>query len=124
MAEVIQGTFILKIYRGDKNKQFFVEFELNRKEGLNVISALMEIQKNPITRSGEKVEPIVWEQACLEEVCGSCSMIINGRPRQACTALIEDILKDAKNNTIILAPFLNFLSSETLSLIGPQCLRA
>lgn len=101
-------TFNLKIYRGDKTKQYFVEFELDRKEGLNVISALMEIQKNPITKSGERVAPIVWEQACLEEVCGSCSMLINGRPRQACTALIETILKEDKTDTIILAPFTKF----------------
>lgn len=108
MSQRIEGTFTLKIYRGDPNKQYFVEFELDRKEGLNVISALMEIQKNPITKTGERVAPIVWEQACLEEVCGSCSMIINGRPRQACTALIEEILKGSKNNIIILAPFTKF----------------
>lgn len=102
------STFTLKVYRGDKNRQFFVEFELDRREGLNVISALMEVQKNPITKSGERVAPIVWEQACLEEVCGSCSMLINGRPRQACTALIEDILKNDRTDTIILAPFTKF----------------
>lgn len=103
-----KGSFNLKVYRGDKNGQYFVEFELDRKEGLNVISALMEVQKNPITKSGERITPIVWEQACLEEVCGSCSMIINGRPRQACTALVEEILKDDKTDTIILAPFTKF----------------
>jgi succinate dehydrogenase / fumarate reductase iron-sulfur subunit len=108
MSEKIQGTFTLKIYRGDNNGQYFVEFELDRREGLNVISALMDVQKNPITKSGKKVTPIVWEQACLEEVCGSCSMLVNGRPRQACTALIEDILKDGNTNTIILAPFTKF----------------
>ena len=105
---MIEKTFTLKVYRGDANKQYFVEFELDRKPGLNVISALMEVQKNPITKSGERVTPIVWEQACLEEVCGSCSMLINGRPRQACTALIEDILKESHKNEITLSPFTKF----------------
>ncbi|MCH9621202.1 MAG: Fumarate reductase iron-sulfur subunit [Chlamydiia bacterium] len=108
MSSTQTKTFTLKVYRGDQNSQYFVEFELDRREGLNVISALMEIQRNPITKTGERVTPIVWEQACLEEVCGSCSMLINGRPRQACTALIEEILKADKTNTIILAPFTKF----------------
>ncbi len=102
------GTFTLKVYRGDGNGQYFVEFELDRKKGNNIISCLMDVQKNPITKSGERIAPIVWEQACLEEVCGSCSMLINGRPRQACTALVEQILTEDGGNTITLAPFSKF----------------
>ena len=68
----------------------------------------MEIQRNPINRNGEKVNPVVWESGCLEEVCGSCSMLINGYPRQACTALIEKIIKDTGNSVIKLAPFSKF----------------
>ena len=35
-------------------------------------------------------------------------MLINGRPRQACTALIEPILKETGKDTITLAPFTKF----------------
>jgi succinate dehydrogenase / fumarate reductase iron-sulfur subunit len=66
-------------------------FEVPFREKLNVISALIEIQKNPVTAEGKTVRPPAWEAACLEEVCGSCTMNINGRIRQACTALIEDV---------------------------------
>ncbi len=100
--------FILRIYRGTPGRQYWEEFELPRRQGENVISALMEIQKNPVTREGKKVEPVVWEQGCLEEVCGSCSMLINGFPRQACTALIENYIRDTKKNTITIAPFTKF----------------
>lgn len=100
--------FILKVYRGNPGNQYWEEFELTLEPYLNVISALMEIQKNPINRKGVKVTPIVWEQGCLEEVCGSCSMLVNGRPRQACTALIEPILEKTKSDTITLAPFTKF----------------
>ena len=51
------------------------EFEVPYLPQMNVISALMEIQKNPQTTDGKKVAPVVWEAACLEEVCGSCTMI-------------------------------------------------
>lgn len=76
-----KNTFTLKVYRGSPGKQYWEEFELERQPSLNVISALMEVQKNPINSKGERVAPVVWEQGCLEEVCGSCSMLINGVPR-------------------------------------------
>jgi succinate dehydrogenase / fumarate reductase iron-sulfur subunit len=60
---------------------------------MNVVSALMEVRKNPKTMEGKSVEPPTWEAACLEEVCGSCSMNINGTVRQACSALIENVGK-------------------------------
>ncbi|QVL57688.1 MAG: succinate dehydrogenase iron-sulfur subunit [Simkaniaceae bacterium] len=101
-------TFILKIYRGEPKRQYWEEFELELKPSINVISALMEIQMNPINRKGEKVTPVNWEQGCLEEVCGSCSMLINGRPSQACTAIIEPILKKTGSSVITLAPFTKF----------------
>ncbi len=101
-------NYRLKIYRGTPGRQYWEEFELPLRKGENVISGLMEIQKNPINIQGEKVVPIVWEQGCLEEVCGSCSMLINGFPRQACTALIENYLKQTKTNVITLAPFTKF----------------
>lgn len=100
--------FKLKIFRGDNDKQYWDEFELELKPFYNVISALMEIQKNPYNVKKEKVAPIAWEQGCLEEVCGSCSMLINGRPRQACTALISPILESTGCSTITLAPMTKF----------------
>lgn len=76
---------------GKDKPQNWETFEIPFREKLNVISALMEIQKNPVTADGKTVQPPVWEAACLEEVCGSCTMNINGGIRQACTALIEDV---------------------------------
>ena len=66
-------------------------FEIPYRDKINVISALIEIQRNPVTADGKAVQPPAWEAACLEEVCGSCTMNINGGVRQACTALIEEV---------------------------------
>jgi succinate dehydrogenase / fumarate reductase iron-sulfur subunit len=66
-------------------------YEIPYVDKMNVISALMEVRKNPVTDEGTVVEPPAWEAACLEEVCGSCTMNINGGVRQACTALIEEV---------------------------------
>lgn len=101
-------TYILRIFRGHPGKQYWEEFELPRKPSANVISALMEIQRNPINREGKRVEPVVWEAGCLEEVCGACSMLVNGKPRQACTALIETILAETQDQIITVAPLAKF----------------
>lgn len=101
-------TFILRIFRGVSGKQYWEEFELELKPHLNITSALLEVQKAPVNRKNEKVTPVAWEQGCLEEVCGSCSMLINGRPRQACTALVEEILKSSGGNTVTIAPMSKF----------------
>lgn len=104
----MENTFILKVLRGHPGHQYWEEFELARIPSANIISSLMEIQRNPLNRRKEKVTPVVWESGCLEEVCGSCSMLINGRPRQACTALIETIIQETQSNIIVLAPFSKF----------------
>jgi succinate dehydrogenase / fumarate reductase iron-sulfur subunit len=56
---------------------------------MNVISCLQAIERNPVTVDGKAVAPVAWECSCLEEICGACTMIINGRVRQACTALTD-----------------------------------
>src|SRR5437762_2001276 len=101
-------TFILKILRGHPGEQYFEEFELPVKPFANIITALFDIQKKPINRQGQKVTPVVWDSGCLEEVCGSCSMLINGRPRQACTAIIDKIIEETRSNVITLAPLSKF----------------
>ena len=72
------NTFILKVYRGIPGNQYWEEFEIPFYTGVNVISALKEIQQNPINRQREKTTPVAWEQGCLVEVCGSCSMLRDG----------------------------------------------
>lgn len=102
------NKFRLKIFRGTPGKQYWETFELVREAGANIISSLMQIQKKPINIDGVRVEPVVWEQACLEQVCGSCSMLVNGIPQQSCTALVEKIIEDSGSSTITLAPFSKF----------------
>ena len=57
----------------------------------NVISALMEVRRNPVTIEGKRVPAPVWEAACLEEICGSCAMVVNGRVRMGCTSLVDQL---------------------------------
>ena len=83
----------LKVLRqkSANSESYWEEYIVPMQDKLNVISALMEVQRNPVTTQGKEVSPPVWDGACLEEVCGSCTMNVNGMIRQACTALIEDV---------------------------------
>jgi succinate dehydrogenase / fumarate reductase iron-sulfur subunit len=66
-------------------------FKIPYRKGLNVIAALMDIQRKPVTGDGETTTPVVWDSNCLEEVCGSCTMNINGRAQMACSSLVDDL---------------------------------
>lgn len=100
----------LKVLRqdgpGKTGSKRWEEFDVDWHPRMNVISALMEIQRNPQKADGTKVAPVVWEASCLEEVCGSCTMLVNGKVRQACSALIDQISPDGE--PITLAPMTKF----------------
>lgn len=76
------------------------EFRVPYLPQMNVHSALEQIRRDPRTIDGREVAPVVWEAACLEEVCGSCTMIINGRVRQACSALVDRLAPNGEPITI------------------------
>jgi succinate dehydrogenase / fumarate reductase iron-sulfur subunit len=67
------------------------EFVLELQPQLNIIAALMQIQRNPVTASGNATTPVAWDSNCLEEVCGACTMLVNGRVRQACSTLVAKL---------------------------------
>lgn len=73
---------------------YWQTFVLAYEPGLNVTSVLQRIAAHPVTPSGEQVAPVAYESGCLEEVCGSCTVLINGRVRQACSALIDRLLEE------------------------------
>jgi succinate dehydrogenase / fumarate reductase iron-sulfur subunit len=74
---------------GPETAAYWQRFRIPWRPQHNVISALMEVRLNPVTVEGERVPPPAWDASCLEEVCGSCAMRVNGRARMACTALVD-----------------------------------
>jgi succinate dehydrogenase / fumarate reductase iron-sulfur subunit len=100
-----KNNVILRIKRQDTPtaKARWEEFELPWKQGMNITSSLMDIAANPVTRDGKKTTPITYDSNCLEEVCGSCAMLINGRARMACSALVDQLEQPIK-----LEPFSKF----------------
>src|SRR6266851_8351598 len=70
---------------------YWEEYEIAYRPGQNVVSVLMEVARDPKTKSGKATSPVVYDRACLEEVCGSCAMRVNGVSRMACTALVDSL---------------------------------
>lgn len=89
--------FHVRIQRqdGPQGHPYLETFEVAHQPDLNIISVLQTIAANPLTITGKKSTPVVWDCNCLEEVCGACSMVINGRVRQACTALVDPLIGKA-----------------------------
>lgn len=72
-------------------KVFWEEFSVPHRPNMNVIAALMAIAFNPVNKQGQATVPVSYDANCLEEVCGSCAMLVNGRPRMACSALVDSL---------------------------------
>ncbi|MBA2380464.1 MAG: succinate dehydrogenase iron-sulfur subunit [Blastocatellia bacterium] len=102
--------FKLKIQRREKADApvSWDTFELPYRRNLNVISALMDVRKEPVTIEGKQTTPPVWDMSCLEQVCGICTMVIDGKVRQSCSALIDDLLLASGTDEITLQPMSKF----------------
>jgi succinate dehydrogenase / fumarate reductase iron-sulfur subunit len=102
-------SFLVRILRQDKpgGRSYWERHRVQYEADMNCISALQKIAENATTADGRRVAPVVWQCNCLEEVCGACTMVINGRVRQACTALVDQLLKEHPDD-IELRPMTKF----------------
>lgn len=104
MAQVTEQTpdkeIILKIARSNpstKDEPFFVEFRVPYKRWTTVLEAILQVKKH-LDHS------IAVRYSCRQTTCGSCGMIINGKPRLACSTKISEL----GSNTVTVQPMNNF----------------
>ena len=73
---------------------------------ISVATVLKELNsRTPLKdNSGTIVTPISWECSCMVRKCGACAMLINERPRLACSTFLHML----KGSTIILEPLSKF----------------
>lgn len=102
-------TVKLVIRRKDspESESYWQEFEVPYEPQMNITTCLQSIAALGRAIDGRKVAPVAFDCNCLEEVCGACTMLINGRVRQACSALVDNILKE-NGETIRLEPMSKF----------------
>ena len=92
---------------GPGEKPYWELHQIKYEPELNVISVLQKIAAQATNSDGRQVAPVAWDCGCLEEVCGSCTMQINGRVRQSCSALVDKLLEE-NDDEIVLEPMSKF----------------
>jgi succinate dehydrogenase / fumarate reductase, iron-sulfur subunit len=113
MATAAGKTIEVEIHRqatpeqSARTERFSVPYRPN----MNITALLGEIALNPVTSDGKATTPITYDSNCLEEICGSCAMLINGRARMACSALVDKL-----EQPIRLAPLSKFPIVRDLSV--------
>ncbi len=102
-------TVTIAVKRQDKphGGSRWEKYAVAHEPGMNITTALQWIAAHPVTVDGKHTAPVAYDANCLEEVCGACTMRINGRVRQACTALVDRLLEDQPDQ-ITLEPMSKF----------------
>ena len=87
----------VRVLRQDSpgEESYWQHFDVPYEPNMNVISVLQRIAALARSEDGQPVPPVAWDCSCLEEVCGSCTMLINGRTRMACSALVDALLDES-----------------------------
>jgi succinate dehydrogenase / fumarate reductase iron-sulfur subunit len=90
------SSFEVRVLRqdGPQRPGHWERHRITYEPNLNVISVLQKIAAQATTADGEETTPVAWDCNCLEEVCGACTMLVNGRTRQACSALVDRLLEE------------------------------
>ncbi len=79
------------------NEKKFMEFQISAQRWTTVLDAILDA-KNHLDHS------IGVRYSCRQATCGSCGMLINGKPRLACFTKITEL----NSNTITVEPMNNF----------------
>ena len=97
----------LKVWR-QKNNNTKGQFETHKIEAEEHMSFLEMLDVLNERLISEKKEPVAFEHDCREGICGSCSMVINGRPHgpQTGTTACQLHMRAYKSgDTITIEPF-------------------
>jgi succinate dehydrogenase / fumarate reductase iron-sulfur subunit len=110
MSDQKNAPIVLRVKRQDRpdSEAYWQTFSIPYRPNMNITSVLQQIQGRPETSDGAQTTPVNYDAACLEEVCGSCTMVINGKARQACSALIDHIRAEVGDGPIIIEPMSKF----------------
>lgn len=100
-------VFRIKRCQGPGQASYWQDFKVKLPQNANIISCLQQIALDPVTTDGTRTVPVVWDSGCLEEVCGSCTMLINGKVRQSCSCLLDAIAPN-EGDVVTLEPMSKF----------------
>jgi fumarate reductase iron-sulfur subunit len=97
MAGEAQSTLSVDIWRGAADGTFQT-FAVPRREHQTVLDVVTEIQR-------DQDATLSYRFACRVGMCGSCAMVVNGRPRWTCRTRVSEVIDGDK---LTLEPLRNF----------------
>jgi succinate dehydrogenase / fumarate reductase, iron-sulfur subunit len=114
------NTIELKIKRQltPDAQPYWEEFSLPYRPNMNITAVLMEVAAQPRTRDGKDTVPVSYDSNCLEEVCGSCTLLINGRSRMACSALVDTLEQPVRIEPLAKFPIIRDLQVDRQRLFN------
>ena len=75
----------------------FADYRVAFTPGMTVLDGLWKVKET-------QAPGLAWRSSCRMGVCGSCGMLINGRPRLACNTQVSDL----GGGVVVVAPLPNF----------------
>lgn len=90
-------TIDVRIWRGDASGGAFSTYQVPRQRSQTVLDVVTWVQRNSQT-------DLSYRFACRVGMCGSCAMMVNGKPRWTCRTHIKKVLQ---GNAIEIAPLRN-----------------
>ncbi len=102
MSEILR----VEVWRGAESGRF-QSFAIPRREHQTVLDVVTEIQR-------EQDATLSYRFACRVGMCGSCAMVVNGRPRWTCRTRVRDVA--ANGEPLRLEPLRNFTVVKDLAV--------
>ena len=100
-----ETTLQVEVWRGAETGRFQT-FSLMRREHQTVLDVVTEIQR-------EHDATLSYRFACRVGMCGSCAMVVNGRPRWTCRTRVAEVIDGGK---LRLEPLRNFAVVKDLAV--------
>src|SRR5262245_64634354 len=88
----------VEVWRGAERGRFQT-FQVARREHQTILDVVTDIQR-------EQDPTLAYRFACRVGMCGSCAMLVNGRPRWTCRTRVAQVVGDA--GVLRLEPLRNF----------------
>jgi len=99
------GTLGVEIWRGAEQGHFQT-FAIPRRTHQTVLDVVTEVQR-------EHDSTLSYRFACRVGMCGSCAMVVNGRPRWTCRTRVSEVAEDGR---LRLEPLRNFAVVKDLAV--------
>src|SRR5207244_11368456 len=84
MAAPSESMLSVEVWRGVESGRFQT-FQVPRRAHQTILDVVTEIQREQDAR-------LAYRVACRLGMCGSCAMVVNGRPRWTCRTRVADVI--------------------------------